>query len=95
MIVTPEGRLSHYFYGIDYSPKDIKLGLIEAADKRIGSVTDKLLLYCYHYDPATGKYGFAILSSLRLAGIATLIGMGAMGFVFWRRNRKPVDGVSF
>ena len=91
MIVTPDGRLSHYFYGIDYAPKDVKLGLIEAADKRIGSVTDKLLLYCYHYDPATGKYGFAILGALRIAGIFTLIGMGAMGFVFWRRNRKPVD----
>jgi protein SCO1/2 len=91
MVVTPDGKLSHYFYGIDYGPKDLKLGLVEAADKRIGSVTDKLLLYCYHYDPATGKYGFAILSGLRLAGIATLIGMGAMGFVFWRRNKKTVD----
>jgi protein SCO1 len=91
MIVTPEGRLSHYFYGIDYAPKDLKLGLVDAADKKIGSVTDKLLLYCYHYDPATGKYGFAILRALRIAGIATLIGMGAMGFVFWRRNKRTAD----
>lgn len=91
MVVTPEGRLSHYFYGIDYGPKDLKLGLIEAADKKIGSVSDKLLLYCYHYDPSTGKYGFQVLSALRIGGIVTLIGMGAMGFVFWRRNRKTVD----
>jgi protein SCO1 len=91
MIVTPEGRLSHYFYGIDYAPKDLKLGLVDAAEKKIGSVTDKLLLYCYHYDPATGKYGFAILRALRIAGIATLIGMGAMGFVFWRRNKRTAD----
>ncbi len=75
MIVTPDGRLSHYFYGIDYSPKDIKLGLVEAADKKIGSVTDKLLLYCYHYDPSTGKYGFAVLSAMRIGGIVTLLGM--------------------
>jgi protein SCO1/2 len=88
MVVTPQGRLSHYFYGIDYAPKDLKLGLVEAADKKIGSVTDKLLLYCYHYDPSTGKYGFAVLSAMRIGGIVTLLGMGAMGFVFWRRNKK-------
>ena len=88
VVVTPEGRLSHYFYGIDYSPRDVKLGLIEAADKKIGSASDKLLLYCYHYDPSTGKYGFAVLSAMRIGGIVTLLGMGAMGFVFWRRNRK-------
>ena len=87
MIVTPEGRLSHYFYGIDYAPRDVKLGLIDAADKKIGSVSDKLLLYCYHYDPSTGKYGFAVLSAMRIGGIVTMIGMGAMGFVFWRRNK--------
>ncbi len=91
MIVTPDGKLSRYFYGIDYAPKDVKFGLIESADKKIGAVSDQLLLYCYHYDPSTGKYGFAILNFMRLAAIATLIGMGAMGFVFWRRNKKTVD----
>lgn len=92
MITTPDGKLSRYFYGIDYSPKDVKFGLIDSADKRIGAVTDQLLLYCYHYDPSTGKYGFQALMAMRLAAIATLIGMGAMGFVFWRRNKKtPVD----
>ena len=88
MVVTPDGRLSHYFYGIDYAPKDLKLGLVEAADKKIGSVTDKLLLYCYHYDPATGKYGFAVINAMRIGGILTVLGMGAMSFVFWRRNKK-------
>jgi len=91
MITTPEGKLSHYFYGIDYAPKDVKFGLIEAADKKIGGVSDQLLLYCYHYDPATGKYGFAILNVMRLVSIAMLIGMAATGFVFWRRNKKPVN----
>jgi protein SCO1/2 len=88
MIVNPDGKLSRYFYGIDYSPKDVKFGLIESADNKIGSVADKLLLYCFHYDPSTGKYGFAILNGLRLTAIATLLGMGLMGFVFWRRNKR-------
>ena len=93
MIVTPDGKLSRYFYGIDYSPKDVKFGIIESAENKVGSVTDELLLYCYHYDPSTGKYGFQILSALRLAGVATLLGMGLMGFIFWRRNKRIVDSV--
>ncbi len=93
MIVTPEGKMSRYLYGIDYSPKDVKFGLIESAENKVGSVTEKLLLYCYHYDPATGKYGLAILRVIRLGAIATILGMGAMGFVFWRRNKSklPAD----
>lgn len=90
MIATPEGNLSRYFYGIDYSPKDVKFGLMESTDNRVGSAADQLLLYCYHYDPSTGKYGFAILNVLRAFAVATLLGMGAMGFVFWRRNRRTV-----
>jgi protein SCO1/2 len=88
MVVTPEGRMSRYFYGIDYSPRDVKLGIIESAENKVGSATDTLLLYCYHYDPSTGKYGFAILGAMRLAAIATLLGMGAMGLIFWRRNKS-------
>ena len=91
MVTTPEGTLSRYFFGIDYSPKELKFGLMESADNKVGSAAEKLLLYCYHYDPSTGKYGLAILRVMRLGGILTLIGMGAMGFVFWRRNKKKVD----
>jgi len=87
MIATPDGKLSRYFYGIDYAPRDVKLGIMESAENKVGSVADELLLYCYHYDPSTGKYGFQILSVLRLAAIATVLGMGLMGFVFWRRNK--------
>lgn len=87
IVVTPDGTLSRYFYGIDYSPKDLKFGLIDSAENKVGSVTDQLLLYCYHYDPSTGRYGFAILNVLRGAAILTLFGMGALGFVFWRRNK--------
>jgi len=91
MIVTPQGKMSRYFYGIDYSPRDLKLGVIESADNKVGSAADQMLLYCYHYDPATGKYGLAVLSVIRLGAVLTLLGMGAMGFVFWRRGRKVVN----
>jgi protein SCO1/2 len=90
MIVTPEGKMSRYFYGIDYAPKDIKFGIMESAQDKVGTPAEQLLLYCYHYDPATGTYGFAILRLTRVAGIATLLGMGAMAFVFWKRNKKKV-----
>jgi protein SCO1/2 len=90
MLVTPQGKMSRYFYGIDYGPRDLKLGLIESAENKIGSAADQMLLYCYHYDPATGKYGLAILSVIRLGAVLTLLGMGAMGFVFWRRGKKLV-----
>ncbi|HTH38943.1 MAG TPA: SCO family protein [Pyrinomonadaceae bacterium] len=88
MIATPDGKLSRYFYGIDYSPKDVRFGIMESADSRIGNAAEQLLLYCYHYDPATGKYGLAILSVMRIVSLLMLIGMGAMGLVFWRRNKK-------
>jgi len=88
MVVTPEGKMSRYFYGIDYAPKDLKFGIMESSSERVGNPAEKLLLYCYHYDPETGKYGFAILRVMRLAGVATVLGMGAMLFVFWRRNKK-------
>ena len=88
MIVTPQGKMARYFYGIDYSPRDLKLGVMESAENRVGSATDQMLLYCYHYDPATGKYGLAILSLIRVGAILTLLGMGALGFVFWRRGKK-------
>ncbi len=88
MIVTPQGKLSRYFYGIDYSPRDLKLGVIESADNKVGSSVDQMLLYCYHYDPSTGKYGLAILSVIRLGAVLTLLGMGTMGFVFWRRTKR-------
>src|SRR5688572_5788705 len=91
MITTPDGKLSRYFYGIDYSPKDVKFGVMESADSRIGNAAEQLLLYCYHYDPATGKYGLAILSVLRIAAVLMLFGMAAVGLVFWRRNKKTVD----
>ena len=85
MLATPEGKLARYFYGIEYAPRDLKLGLIEASENKIGSPVDKLLLYCYHYDPASGKYGPVVMKMIRLGGAATMIGFVAM--VFWMRRR--------
>ena len=88
MIITPDGRISRYFYGIDYSPKDLKFGLMDSAQGKIGNPVEQLYLYCYHYDPATGRYGLTILNVLRLAGIATMLGIAGMLFGFWRYNKK-------
>lgn len=91
MVVTPQGRLAQYYYGVQYSPKDLRLGLIEASQNRIGSVVDQLLLYCYHYDPRTGKYGPVIMNVMRLAGLATLLVLGGFLFILFRHEpRKRV-----
>ena len=88
MVATPEGRLSKYLYGIEYAPRDIRLALVQASDHQIGSPVDRVLLYCYHYDPATGKYGLAVLNIIRLGGILTLVVLGAFILGSWRLNRK-------
>lgn len=85
MLATPDGKLARYFYGIEYSPKDLRLGLIEASEKRIGNPVDRLLLYCFHYDPSAGKYSAAVMNILRLAGVATFAGLVAM---LWLLRRK-------
>ncbi len=90
MVVTPEGKLSRYFYGIDYAPKDLKFGIMDSAQSKIGNPAEQLYLYCFHYDPASGKYGLAILRVLRLMGIATILGLVGMYFVFWRYNKGKV-----
>jgi protein SCO1 len=78
MLTTPQGKLSRYFYGIEYPARDLRLGLIESSENKIGSPVDQLLLYCYHYDPATGKYGAAIMAVMRVAGVITVLGLVAM-----------------
>lgn len=86
MILTPEGRVAKYFYGINYPSRDVRLGLIEAANHRIGSPVDQVLLYCYHYDPSTGKYGMVIMNVIRLGGLLTLGGLAAFMIVMLRRD---------
>ena len=91
MVLTPEGKLARYFYGIEYSPKDLRLGLVEASANKIGSPVDQLLLYCYHYDPATGKYGAVVMNMVRLAGIVTVVGMVGLLLLLRRRNGGATD----
>ena len=93
MVATPDGKLSRYHYGIDYAPRDLKFSLMESGESRVGNPAEQLLLYCYHYDPSSGKYGLAILNVIRLGAIATLAGMGLMALVFWRRNKKKDQSV--
>ncbi len=88
MVATPDGKLARYFYGIDYAPKDLKFGIMEASEGRVGNPAEQLFLYCYHYDPSTGNYGLAILRVLRIAAIITILGIGGMLFVFWRYKKK-------
>ncbi|MFV0387361.1 MAG: SCO family protein [Pyrinomonadaceae bacterium] len=95
MIATPTGRLSRYFYGIDYAPKEVKFGIMESAQNKIGNPVEQLYLYCFHYDPATGKYGLAIMNVLRIAGVLTLALMGALIFGFWRKNKKSTEANGF
>ncbi len=88
MVLTPGGKLARYFYGIEYAPRDLRLGLIEASENRIGSVVDQVLLYCFHYDPRTGKYGVVIMNVIRLAGAATALALGGFVVVMLRRERR-------
>jgi len=84
MIVTPQGKLAQYFYGVDFAPKDLRLGIVQASNEKIGNLVDQVLLYCYHYDPATGKYGAIVARVLKLSGLVTVIGLGLMLVVLVR-----------
>lgn len=94
VLATPQGRLSRYYYGIEYSPRDLRLGIVEAAEQRIGSAVDTLLLYCYHYDPTTGKYGLITMTLVRAGGIATILGMMTFWLVMWRREKQGAEGAT-
>jgi len=88
MIVTPEGKLARYFYGVEYPSRDLRLGLVEASENKIGTPVDTLMLYCYHYDPATGKYGAVVMNIVRVAGVITLMAMVVLFFVLRKIGRR-------
>jgi protein SCO1 len=88
MVLTPEGKLARYFYGIEYPPRDLRLGLVEASQNKIGNPVDALMLYCYHYDPATGKYGAMVMNIVRLAGGLTLFLIVGMILVLRKRSSR-------
>jgi len=86
MIATPEGKLARYFYGVNFQPKDLELGLIEASGNRIGSAVDQVLLFCYHYDPSVGKYGWAVVNLLRGFSVIFVIGLAVTLIAMLRRD---------
>ncbi len=88
MVLTPQGKIAQYYYGVEYAPKDLRLGLVQASNNKVGNVVDQVLLYCYHYDPATGKYGAIVTRVLRLAGLATLAILGVMILVLTKAGPK-------
>jgi protein SCO1/2 len=92
VLVTPEGKIAQYYYGVEYSAKDMRLGIVEASQNKIGSLADEVLLYCYHYDPRTGRYGATITNIIRLAGLTTVLLLGG-ALVFLFRSEKHDQGI--
>jgi protein SCO1/2 len=92
MLLTPAGKLARYFYGISYPSRDLRLGLVEASQEKIGSPIDQVLLYCYHYDPATGKYGLLISHVIQVAGGLTVLIMALAIFILFRRENYGLPG---
>ena len=88
MLLTPEGKIAQYYYGVEYSPRDLRLGIVEASKGKTGTVVDQVLLYCFHYDPRTGKYGAVITRVLQVAGVATIVFLGGFMFLMFRLEPK-------
>jgi protein SCO1/2 len=89
MMLTPRGRMSRYLYGFEYKARDVRLALVEASANKIGTATDAILLLCYHYDPATGKYSRSAMNFVRAGGVATMAGLAGFIFIMIRRERAP------
>ncbi len=85
-VITPDGKLSKYFYGVEYAPRDVRLGLVEASQGAIGTPVDQALLFCYHYDPATGKYGAVAMNMIQFAGAVFVLTGGLFLFIVFRRD---------
>jgi protein SCO1/2 len=88
MVLTPQGRLSRYLFGVEYGPRDLRFALIDASAGKVGNPVDQVLLYCYHYDPETGRYGLVVMRVMRLAGAATVLALGTFIFVMVRREKR-------
>lgn len=88
MVLTPDGRLARYLFGIEYSPRDLRYAIVEASDGKVGNPTDTLLLYCFHYDPETGRYGLAIMRTIRVAAAGMVFALGGFIFVMVRKDKR-------
>jgi protein SCO1/2 len=86
MLLTADGHVAQYYYGIEYAPRDLKLGIVQTSQGKVGGLVDQMLLICYHYDPAKGKYGAAIFNILRVSALATMLVVGGFMFVMFRRD---------
>jgi protein SCO1/2 len=94
MVLTPQGKIAQYYYGVEFPSKDLRLALVQASQNKIGNVVDQILLYCYHYDPSAGKYNVVIFRVLRLAGVLTMVLLGGfMILMFWREATRHNSGV--
>ena len=93
-IVTPEGKLAQYYMGVEYSPKDLRLGLAEASSNRIGSPVDNILTYCYHYDPQTNKHSLIVARMVQLGGLVTVCTLGGFMLVMFRKDIRSGDGTA-
>lgn len=87
-VITPEARVSRYLYGIDYGGRDLRFALVEASNGKVGNTVDRALLYCYHWDPTTGRYGFVVMNVIRAAGVLTILGFGTFIVMSLRRERR-------
>jgi protein SCO1 len=90
VVLTPQGEIARYLYGIEFAPKDVRLALVEASAGQIGSPVDQLLLFCSRYDPSTGQYGLIIMHVLRLSGLMTVVVLGGFLTVMFRRERRRI-----
>ena len=88
IVLTPDGRLARYLFGIEYGPRDLRYAIVEASNGKVGSAVDSLLLYCYHYDPTTGRYGVAIMRVIRVAAAATVLALGAFIAIMVRSEKR-------
>jgi protein SCO1/2 len=88
VLLTPEGRISRYFFGIEYEPQDLRLGLVEASQNKIGNAIDQIMLLCYHYDPTVGKYTLLVMNVIRTAAAFTVAAIGALIFMLWRKESQ-------
>ena len=87
-VLTPQGRVSRYFFGIEYSPRDLRFGLVDASQQKIGTLADQMLMLCYHYDPSTGQYGLLTMRLLKAGGLLTMASMGTFWIAMFRRERR-------
>ncbi|ODS52194.1 MAG: hypothetical protein ABS36_18555 [Acidobacteria bacterium SCN 69-37] len=92
-VLTPEGHVSRYLFGIEFAPRDLRFALLDASNGAIGSVVDQAVLFCYLYDPTTGSYGFAVINAVRIAGLLTLLGLGTFILMSLRRDRRQGSAV--